>query len=193
MPPRLFHVSEEAGVARFDPRPPPSIVPAPWAPQGVSEDCVWAVDRAHLRNYLFPRDCPRITWSAGPDTTEDDRARFLFGAERVAAIEHGWFERLRAASVWVYELPPGTFRLADAAAGYWVSTEAVTPLSAHLATDLIAALIAERVELRLLQDFWSLADAVTASSLEYSIIRARNARPRSSPSGGSPPEGREGG
>jgi hypothetical protein len=193
MSPRLFHVSEEAGIARFEPRPPPSIMPAPWAPEGVSEDCVWAVDRAHLRNYLFPRDCPRITWAAGVSTTETDRARFLFGASRVAAIEHGWFERLQASSVHIYELPPASFRLADRAAGYWVSTEAVTPLSVRAETNLLAALIDEGVELRLLQDFWPLCDAVAGSTLEYSIIRARNAQPKSSPLGGSPPGGREGG
>jgi hypothetical protein len=169
------------------------VVPAPWAPQGITEDCVWAVDRAHLRNYLFPRDCPRITWSDGPDTTEADRARFLPGAERVAAIEHGWLERLRTGVVHIYELPTSPFRLADATAGYWVCTEAVTPLSERAETDLVGALAAEGVDLRLLQDFWPLCDAVTASTLEYSIIRARNAQPRSSPSGGSPPEGREGG
>ena len=152
------------------------MVPAPWAPAGVSEDCVWAVDRAHLRNYLFPRDCPRITYAAGPDTTPEDSARFLRGAEKVAAIEQAWLERLKAATVHIYELPPESFRLADRPAGYWVSTEPVTPLSVRAETDLIAALAAEGVELRLLEDFWPLCDAVMASSLDYSIIRARNAR-----------------
>jgi hypothetical protein len=159
----------------------------------VSEDCVWAVDKAHLRNYLFPRDCPRITFAAGPSTTDEDRARFLPDADKVAAVEHGWLERLRAASIHIYELPPEPFRLADEPAGYWVSMRAVTPLSERTETDLVAALAAGGVQLRLLEDFWPLCDAVMASTLEYSIIRARNALPRSSPSGGSPPEGREGG
>jgi hypothetical protein len=187
MTPRLFHVSEEAGIQRFDPRPPPS------SDAGIAFDCVWAVDQAHLRNYLFPRDCPRITYAAGPDTTDADRARFLAGARAVAAVEHGWLDRLRSTTLHIYELPSEPFRVADRAAGYWVSTEAVTPLSVRLETDLPTALAAEGVDLRLLQDFWPLRDAVVASSLEYSILRARNARPRSSPSGGSPPEGREGG
>jgi hypothetical protein len=75
-------------------------------------------------------------------------------------------------------LPPEPFRLADAAAGYWISTVAVTPLSVRAEPDLIAAVEAQGAELRLLQDFWPLCDAVVASTLEYSIIRARNARPR---------------
>ena len=33
-------------------------------------------------------------------------------------------------------------------------------------------------EVRMLQDFWRLGDAVAGSSLEFSIIRKRNALPR---------------
>ena len=79
--PRLFHVSEEAGIVRFEPRPAPS------PDAGVEGDAVWAVAQSHLVNFLTPRDCPRITFRAGPDTSEADRARFLAGAERVVAFE----------------------------------------------------------------------------------------------------------
>ena len=35
-------------------------------------------------------------------------------------------------------------------------------------------------EVRILDDFWPLADAVAASSLQFSILRKRNAKPRRS-------------
>lgn len=170
--PRLFHVSEEPGIARFDPRPPPS------TDAGVTGDCVWAVDEDHLVNYLLPRDCPRITYGRGPQTTEADAERFLMGARRVVAFEAAWLERVKACTLRVYEMPVETFDLALGEAGYWISREAVIPLAERVGTDLIATLLEAGAEVRVLQDFWPLSDAVAASSLEFSIIRKRNAFPR---------------
>jgi hypothetical protein len=66
----LFHVSEDAGIIRFEPRPS----------EYTDDPVVWAIDDERLRNYLLPRDCPRVTCHAGPKTTDDDRQRFLGGA-----------------------------------------------------------------------------------------------------------------
>jgi hypothetical protein len=44
----LFHISEESGIERFEPRPS----------QYAMELVVWAIDADHLRNYLLPRECP---------------------------------------------------------------------------------------------------------------------------------------
>jgi hypothetical protein len=170
--PRLFHVSEEAGITGFEPRPAPS------PDSGVTGEAVWAVAESHLVNYLTPRDCPRITFGAGPATTEADRARFLFGARRVVAIEAEWLLKLQAATLHVYEMPAGTFDEALPEAGYWISRERVEPIGVEVKTDLVRALLAAGAEIRLLQDFWPLRDAVVGSSLEFSIIRTRHARPR---------------
>jgi hypothetical protein len=170
--PRLFHVSDTAGIARFEPRPPPS------PDAGVTADAVWAVAQSHLVNYLTPRDCPRIAYRAGPDTLDEDRERFLLGAQIVVAIEAAWLARLQAASLYIYEMAPESFELALPEAGYWISRQGVTPMGCETKTDLMAALIEAGAEVRLLRDFWPLADAVAASSLEFSIIRARNARPK---------------
>jgi len=170
--PRLFHVSEEAGIARFDPRPPPS------TDSGVTGDCVWAVDEDHLVNYLLPRDCPRVSYGRGPRTTEADAERFLMVARRVVAFEAAWLERMETCALRVYEMPAETFDLALGDAGYWISRQAVIPLAERVWTDLIWALVEAGAEVRVLQDFWPLSDAVAASSLEFSIIRKRNALPR---------------
>jgi hypothetical protein len=177
--PRLFHVSEEPGIVRFEPRPPPS------PDAGVRDAVVWAVADSHLVNYLAPRDCPRIGFGAGPNTTAADRARFLGAARRVLAFEAEWLPRVRDAVLYLYEMPGETFTCALPEGGYWVSRAPVTPLKVALQADLLGALRDRDAEVRVLDDFWRLHDAVAASSLEFSILRKRNARPRQNPP---PPE-----
>ena len=172
--PKLFHVSETAGIVRFEPRPPPS------PDAGVTGDAVWAVAESHLVNFLTPRDCPRITFRVGPDTTESDKARLLAGAERVVAFERAWLDRVRGCRLYVYEMPGETFVEALPGAGYWVSREPVTPLRVEVRTNLLRALAEAGAEVRILQDFWPLRDAVVASSLQFSVIRYPNAKPRAS-------------
>ena len=172
-PPRLFHVSEEANIARFDPRP----VPSP--DSGVDGDCVWAIDEAHLVNFMTPRDCPRITYGRAADTTAEDIARFLPGdPRRVVAFEAAWLDRLRACRLHIYEMPAEIFELALPEAGYWISRQSVAPIAVRVADDLFAELLGQGAEVRILQDFWPLCDAVAASSLEFSISRKRNAQLR---------------
>ena len=166
---RLFHVSEEAGLQRFEPRPN----------HRVSGEMVWAVDEAHLVNFLTPRDCPRVTYGLGPKTTADDIARFLSpGLRRVVAFEAGWLDRTRAVTLYIYEMPVETFELELQDAGYWISRSAVTPIGCEIVHDALAALAEAGAEVRVLQDFWPLCDAVAASTLEFSIIRKDAARPR---------------
>jgi hypothetical protein len=84
---RLFHVSEEPSIAVFHPRP---------APPGssVSDRVVWAVDDAHLPNYLLPRACPRVTFRLSDKTSKHDRVRFFTSAApHVVAISGDWFAR----------------------------------------------------------------------------------------------------
>ena len=54
----------------------------------------------------------------------------------------------------------------------------MVPRGVTVIEDLLAALIARDVELRVMTSLWKLRDAVVASSLQFSIIRWRNARPR---------------
>ena len=166
--PRLFHVSEDAGIARFEPRPN----------YRLAGEMVWAVDEAHLVNFLTPRDCPRITFGRRSDTTDADAARLQLAARRVVAFEAAWLERLRACVLTIYELPPGTFEPEDRAAGYWISAQAVTPLLSWTESDLLGALVRAGAEVRIVQDFWPLRDAVANSSAEFSIIHQDRAQPR---------------
>jgi len=107
----LFHISEAAGIARFDPRPS----------EYASDPVVWAIDERRLCNYLAPRDCARVTFYAGPNTSADDAARFLGSSPAVVAIESAWLERLRSCRLYGYRMPADTFECLDAGAGYFVS------------------------------------------------------------------------
>ncbi len=161
----LFHVSETRGIEQFEPRPS----------EGSTAPVVWAIDADHLRNYLVPRECPRVTFYAGRETTNADVQRFLGSSTAVVAIERAWLERLRSARLYCYRLPPETFECLDECAGYFVSRVAVVPAGVEVFDDLLAELSRRGVELRILPSLWSLRDAVVASSLQFSIIRMRNA------------------
>lgn len=169
---RLFHVSEDAGITRFEPRPVPS------ADSGVTGLAVWAVADSHLPNYLLPRDCPRICFRAGPGTSTADRDRFLGAAGHVVAFEATWLKRVQRAELALYKMAIPTFEEALPEAGYWISRQAVEPIGVTMIHDALAALTASNIEVRILPDFWPLRDAVIASTLQFSIIRSRNARVR---------------
>lgn len=164
----LFHVSEESGIERFEPR----------ASEYASEPVVWAIDAVRLHNYLLPRDCPRVTYYAGHETTAVDVERFLGLSPAVVAVESGWLERLRSCRLYCYHLSPETFECLDECAGYFVSRAPVVPACVEVFDDPIAELLKREVELRFVPSLWPLRDAVVASSLQFSLIRMRNALPR---------------
>jgi hypothetical protein len=174
----LCHVSDRPDIAEFTPRPPQG-----YSPAAVRGDVVWAIDESLLHNYLLPRDCPRVTCYALPGTDPADVARLLgtTAARHVVAVESGWLRRIREAVLYVYTLPRPTFVPVDAGAGYYVSHQAVRPLEVARVDDVLGALVARDVELRVMPSLWPLRDAVVASTLQYSCIRMRNARPRPLP------------
>jgi hypothetical protein len=119
-----------------------------------------------------------VTFYAGPQTTDADRARFLKDSPAVIVIEDGWLSRVRACRLYCYRLPPDTFACLDECAGYHVSLAAVRPASVGVIDDAVAELRKRGVELRTMPNLWPLRDVVIASSLQFSILRMRNARPR---------------
>jgi hypothetical protein len=59
----LFHVSEDRGIDVFEPR----------GADG-KDAFVWAIDGERLRNYLLPRECPRVTYYADAASSAVDVA-----------------------------------------------------------------------------------------------------------------------
>ena len=162
----LFHISEEADIHEFQPRPSEYTV----------EPVVWAIDADRLRNYLLPRECPRVTYYAGPQTTTADRERLLGSSPAVVAIERDWLERVQRCRLYCYHLPPQTFECIDECAGYFVSRVSVTPTRVEALEDPVSELQRRGVDLRVLPNLWPLRDVVVASSLKFSIIRMRHSR-----------------
>lgn len=173
----FFHFSEDPTIRRFEPRPRPTDPDAP--------PIVWAIGAEHAPHYYFPRDCPRVCFWARSDSSLADVARFLgqTTAREVIAIESGWLDRVRNACLYVYQLPADGFTLVDGPAGYYGSTEAVRPLSVEPIGDLLGRLVASGVELRITPSLWPLRHALVAATLDFSMIRLRNATPEPGPTG----------
>ena len=177
MRPSLYHFSEDPTIGCFVPQIAPT--------SAVREPLVWAVDAEHAHIYYFPRECPRVTFYRSQRASDEDVQR-LFAtttATRVVAIESRWLEAMRDTSLYRYEFPADSFSLIDLGAGYWVSRETVVPLSVEPVGDLMTALTGAGVELRIMPSLWPLYEAVIASTLDFSIIRWRNASPRPEESG----------
>jgi hypothetical protein len=168
----VYHVSDQAGIKLFEPRPAPER-------SAISGDAVWAVDERHLPNYLLPRDCPRVCLSRNANTTEEDVQRF-FGyttANRIICVEWNWLAAIRDAVLYIYRLDSSPFECIDAGAGYYVSRKAVSPNSSTVISDVFDELKARDVELRFVSDLWPIHEAAAKSTLEFSMIRMRNAKP----------------
>lgn len=171
----VLHFSEDPTITMFRPHV------ARTAAQ--SEAYVWAVDAGRAQDYWFPRQCPRaMTWT-GPKTQQADAERILGpGTTRVHAVEYGWLEAMRTVELYAYRLPAGPFRpIGGPESHAQVATEEVRPLGPPERVGDIFALHDEAgIQLRVLDNLWTFWDAVIASSLLFSGIRLRNARPRSS-------------
>jgi len=157
-PHALWHVSEDATIERFVPL----------------EELVWAIDTRHLPLYWFPRDCPRATFWATSETSDDDVERWLDGdrTRRVHVIESVWLERMRTTRVVAYRLPESGFEPEDR---FWVTRETVEPLELVELGDLLARHAEAGNELRIAPTVYPLWDEVIETTLDFSGIRLRNA------------------
>ncbi|MCG5216900.1 DUF6886 family protein [Streptosporangium sp. KLBMP 9127] len=178
-PGQVLHFSEDPTITRFVPHV------APTARQ--QEAYVWAVDAARAPDYWFPRDCPRaMAWTV-PATSAADREHILGpgGGDRVHAIEYGWLDRLRSVELFAYRLPAARFTpIGETVKNAVVATEPVTPLGPpEPVGDLLRLHDDAGIQLRVLGNLWEFWDVVTASTLGWSGIRLRNARPRADTAG----------
>jgi uncharacterized protein DUF6886 len=167
-PHALWHVSEDPAITTF--------VPHVSATAASPEPRVWAVDTRHLPLYWFPRECPRGTFWATPETTSSD-AELLAGASRVHLVEERWIEPMRATRVFAYRLPEDTFTPDPEVGGYWLGREAVEPVDTVELGDLVERHVVSGIELRVVESIWATWNRVVASTLEFSGIRLHNAAP----------------
>lgn len=170
----LYHFSEDPNISVFTPRPSMSFPNLP--------PVVWAIDKEHSPHYYLPRDCPRVIYWKAEWTSEKDIDRFFSDSsvDKIIAIENQWIERIRNTKLYMYTLPKETFELFEEAktAGYYVSCKEIVPEKVELVGDLIEKILKENIELRFTPDLNPIRNNVVTSTLDFSIIRFRNAGKR---------------
>ena len=145
---------------------------------GPEDAVVFAINERLLPNYLLPRDCPRVTFYALPGSTPEDVERLLGESRHVVAIESGWLGRVVNGRIHCYAFPADTFTVWNEGAGYYISRQPVTPLAVRTIDNMLLELAGYDIEIRIMPSLWPLFDAVVDSSLQFSMIRMRNAQPR---------------
>ena len=179
---QVLHFSEDPTITRFRPHVA--------ATAREREAYVWALDADQAPAYWFPRQCPRVLAWAGPETTPADRERILGpgAGDRLHAVEYGWLERIRTTRLYAYRLPAAPFRpFGEPYPHAMVAVDVVEPLGPpEPVGDLLDRHAEAGIQLRVLPELWNLFDAVVASTLRFSGIRLRNARPRPGPGAAAP-------
>lgn len=163
-----YHYSEEPGIKQFEPRLSPSFPEEP--------PMVWAIDEAHRPLYFFPRQCPRIAFWKGEGTTEQDVEAFQLKTRMVIVIEADWLYRLEEAVLFQYTFSDELFTCFDENAGYYTSHSAVEPSCVDRLVGLPERLLKEGVELRMTPTLQKVKEDVLGSTLNFSMIRLRNAK-----------------
>ena len=171
---QLFHVSEEPDIAVFRPR----------IPQRKDLDktvgLVWAVDEQRLPNFLTPRNCPRVTYHIGTNTSKADRERYFSSSATtyVVVIKSKWFEVMKNTVLYLYEFDPSDFVLQDEIAGYYVAKTAQIPIAKYPVDDLFAELFRRKVEVRIVDNLWDIGNKIETSTLNWSMCRMGFADPK---------------
>ncbi|OZB96183.1 DUF6886 family protein [Paenibacillus sp. XY044] len=165
---KLFHFSEEPDIQIFEPR----------TIYDQTDAKVWTIDEYHAPHYYFPRECPRVCLWPKDDTRDMDVERF-FGmskANRIIAIETGWYERVKQGTIYRYAFDSADFELEEENAGYYVSRHPVIPMEVERIDDLIAAILNEGIELRITPSLQPLREQILKSTVNFSMIRMKNAK-----------------
>lgn len=167
---KLYHISENPDIELFQPRP------SPQAYKEITGDIVFAINDKLLHNYLLPRDSPRVTYYRKHDSTQSDIEKFFGGtkAEYILNVEEAWRERIENTILYLYQLPAERFTLLDEGAGYYISYQAVEPISITPINNLHEQIAARNAELRYLPSLRTIAEEISHSTLQFSIIRLRN-------------------
>lgn len=169
---KLYHVSEESGLQVFIPRPSPQYYP------DIIGDVVFAVNETMLHNYLLPRECPRVTYYAKTDSAYNDIKKFIGKSDKkyIIIIEPGWLEILKKTVLYLYEFDQGNFEILDEGAGYYISYKPEKPINIIKVDDLSGEINNRNAELRTTDGLRQLTELVKNSTLQFSIIRLRNAK-----------------
>jgi hypothetical protein len=168
----LYHYSENPNIKTFRPR-----IASSFPKLG---PLVFAIDQEHVIHYYFPRDCPRVIyWKSENSSQEDIDALFSnTTVDKIMVVENDWFDRMQKTELFVYTFHAETFELFEEAkmAGYYISREEIAPVSVEPVGNLLSKILHEKVELRFTPNLYPIRNKVIVSTLDFSIIRLRNAK-----------------
>ncbi|MEM1320376.1 MAG: DUF6886 family protein [Bacteroidota bacterium] len=164
---KLYHLSEEANIQHFIPRPSKKI----WN----YRPYVWAISEAKVHNYLFPRNCPRICIGTEDLTPLAPYIALepLKNKKALLLVPQDWEARIRSCSLYQYEFDPTHFSLIDAIAGYYVSERPERPIAVRLLKDCLMLLEERAVEVQLLShaQLRQICTVVVEELEDFSVIR----------------------
>jgi len=168
---KLYHISEVPGIKLFKPRPSLQVY------DKIKGDVVFAISDEMLYNYLLPRDCPRVCYFAKTDSSQEDIDEYIGNTDKkfIINVEESWLERINNTKLHLYEMPYENFELLDEGADYYVSYKTIKPCNMFTIVNLIAELEKRNAELRALPSLKPLSQEISFSSLQFSIIRMKNA------------------
>lgn len=169
---KLFHISEEPGIKIFTPRESPQFY------DKIKGKVVFAIFDKMLHNYLLPRDCPRVCFYAGENTSGADKLKFIenSNATYVINVEERWKETMAKTKLYRYEFNPDSFEMLDENAGYYISYNEQIHVNETVIDNIFTELKNRNAELRFLPSIIKLAEQTAKSTLNYSIIRLKNAK-----------------
>jgi len=171
--PRLFHISEDPKINVFVPRLSPSHFNI------IKADVVMAVSENLVHNYMLPKECPRLSYHAGPDTTPRDTKKF-FGfctAAHIMAVENRWIKKIQSTTLYCYEFDSRHFSLFDESTGDYTAYKTIVPISIKPIYSILDELLKRNIELRFMPTIDKLAMEIRKSSLHSSLIKIRGLEP----------------
>lgn len=164
---RLFHISEESNIEIFYPRIPQR------DDMDKSFGVIWAINERCLPNFLTPRNCPRVTYHIGKNTTNEDINKYFTSSlsTHTVIIEHKWFETMQNTTLYLYEFLADDFVLQDEIAGYYIAKNPQKPIGKYKIDNLFEALFKMNVEVRIVNNLWDIANEIKSTSLNWSLCR----------------------
>ena len=166
----LYHISEESNIKVFIPRKSEIYKDLP--------PVVWAIDKEHVVNYYFPRDCPRIIYRYSDIITEEDKIKFFQNtvSKTIITVEKKWYDVIIKTILFKYIFEENEFKLLDSIAGYYISENEIRPKYIKKIDDIMKLLLEQNIELRFTPNLYPLKKSILESSInDFSIIRFRNA------------------
>lgn len=159
----FYHFSDEPNIQCFEPRTPLAYPKA--------EPMVWAINDVYQYVYWTPRECPRVCFWPVADTSSEHMARLWSSVtgRMVIAIEAASIARLQSTHLYRYTMPPETFVSHEEDWGVYVSHSTVEPIAVEPMGNLLDALTAAPVELRMCPTLEPLKQAVISTSFSWHI------------------------